>query len=87
MELCIDMINQSKFKGKALAETILSHLKSLNLPMEKMIGQGNDGASSMSGKEKGFQAIVKESCQLACCICSLFGTCVEFSFGKILCNT
>ena len=29
-----------------------------------MIGQGYDGASSMSGKEKGVQAIVKESCPL-----------------------
>ena len=55
-----------------------------------MIGQGYDGASSMSGKEKGVQAIVKESCPLAVYgICSLFGTCTEFGFGfgKILCNT
>ena len=52
-------------KGKALADTILSHLKSLNLHLEKMIGQGYDRASSMSGKEKSVQAIVKESCPLA----------------------
>ena len=64
-ERCIGMINQSNLKGKAIADTILSHLKSLNLPLEKMIGQGYDGASSMSGKEKGVQAIVKESCPLA----------------------
>ena len=31
-ERCIDMINQSNLKGKALADTILAHLKSLNLP-------------------------------------------------------
>ena len=30
-----------------------------------MIGQGDDGASSMFGKEKGVQAIVKESRSLA----------------------
>ena len=30
-----------------------------------MIGQGYDGASTMSGKEKGVQAIVKESYPLA----------------------
>ena len=60
------MINQSNLKGKALADTILSHLKSLNLLLEKMIGQGYDGASSMSGKEKkDVQVIVKESCPLA----------------------
>ena len=85
-ERCIGMINQSNLKGNALADTILSHLKSLNLPLEKMIGQGYDRASSMSGKEKGVQAIVKESCPLAVYVhCS--AKCIEFSFGKILCNT
>ena len=64
MERCIGMINQLNLKGKALADTILSHLKSLNLPLKKMIGQGYDGASSMSGKQKGVQAIIKESCPL-----------------------
>ena len=52
-------------KGKALADTILSHLKSLNLPLEKIIGQGYNGANSMSEKENGVQAILKESCPLA----------------------
>ena len=51
-ERCIDMINQSNLKGKAFADTILFCWKSLNLPLEKMIGQGYYGASSMSGKEK-----------------------------------
>ena len=51
-ERCIGMINPSNLKSKALADTILSHLKSLNLPLEKMIGLGNKGASSMSGKKK-----------------------------------
>ena len=65
---CISMIIQSNFNGKALADTILSHLKSLNLSLEKIIGQDYDGASSMSGKEKGVQAIIKESCPLAVCV-------------------
>ena len=56
-EGCIGIINQSNLKGKALADTILSHLKSLNLSLEKRIGQGCDGASSMSGKEKGFKRL------------------------------
>ena len=30
-----------------------------------MVGQGYDGASFMPGKEKGIQAIEKESCTLA----------------------
>ena len=56
------MINQPNLKGKALADAILSHLKSLNLPWKKIIDQGCDGASSMSGKEKGVQAVVRETC-------------------------
>ena len=34
-ERCIGMINQSNLKGKDFENTILSHLKSLNLPLEK----------------------------------------------------
>ena len=59
------MINHSDLKGKALVDTMLFHLKSLNLALEKMIGQGYDEASSMSGKEKSVQAMVKEFCPLA----------------------
>ena len=62
---CIGIINESNSKGKTLADTILSHLKSLNLPLEEIIGQDYAGASSMFGKEKDVLAIVKESCQLA----------------------
>ena len=36
---CIGVINQSNLKGKALADAILYHLKTLNLPLETMIGQ------------------------------------------------
>ena len=65
MKRCIGMINQSNLKSKALADTILSHLKSPNWPLEEMIGQGYDGVNSMPGKEKGVQAIAKDSCLVA----------------------
>ena len=84
-ERCIGMINQSNLKGKALADTILSHLKSLNLYLEKMIGQAYDEASSMSGKERhssDCKRILPTSC-----LCLLLGTCNEYSIGKILSNT
>ena len=61
----IDIINQSNLKGEALVDTILSHLKSLNLSLEKMVGEDYDGTSFMSWKETGVQAIAKESCPLA----------------------
>ena len=64
-ERCIGMTNQTNLKGKALTDTILSYLNYLNLPLKKIIVQGYDGASSMSGKEKGVHAIVKRSCPLA----------------------
>ena len=64
-ERCIGMINQSNLKDKALANTILFYLKFLYLCLEKVNGQGYGGVSSMSGKEKGVQAIVKESSSLA----------------------
>ena len=80
------MVSQSHLKGKALADAILSHLKSLNVPLKKTFCQGYDEASSISHKEKGDQAIVRVL-PTNSCICSLFGTCIELTFGKILCNT
>ena len=50
--MIIGMINQSNLKGKALADTILSHLKSLHLPLEKMIGQIYDGKKRHSSNCK-----------------------------------
>ena len=54
--------------GEALADAILSHLKTLNLPLKKTIGLGYDGASSMSGIEKFVQAVGRESCPQAVCV-------------------
>ena len=34
MEQCIGKLNQSNLKSKALADAIVSHLKSLSLPLE-----------------------------------------------------
>ena len=48
---CIGMINQSNLKDKALADTVLFHLKFLNLPLKKMIDHGYYGASSTIGKK------------------------------------
>ena len=59
------MINRPNLNAIALADAILPHLKSLNLSLEKVIGQGYDGASSMPGKGKGVQAVVREYCPQA----------------------
>ena len=65
-ERCIGMINQSNLKSKVLADTILSHLKSLNLPLKKMTSKAMIWRSSefYVREKKEVQAIVKESCPL-----------------------
>ena len=63
-ERCIVIINQSNLKGKAVVDAIVSHLKSLYLSSEKMIGHRYDGASFTSGEKKDVQTIVKVSCSL-----------------------
>ena len=83
---CSRMINQSNLKGKALVETILSHLKTVNLPLEKMIGQGY-GWSEFYLRERKRRSSDRKRVLLTSWICLLFGTCIEFSVGKILCNT
>ena len=50
----------SSTTGKGLASTILAQLSQLGLNLERMRGQGYDGASNMSGKYRGVQAKVKE---------------------------
>jgi len=61
----------SSTTGKDLASTILTQLSQLGLNLERMHGQGYDGASNMSGKYRGVQARVKELYPLAmythCC--------------------
>ena len=79
------MINQPNLNGKALADAIVFHLKSLNLPLEKMIGQAMTERVLCPEKERrssGSKKVLPKSF-----ICTLFSTCIEFSFSKILCNT
>ena len=82
MKQCINVINQSNLKDKALADTTWSHLKSLNL--EKMIGLGYDGASFMFRKEKRRSSNCKRVLPTSF---SLLGKCIEFSCSKTLCST
>ena len=45
--------------GENIAEVILSTLESWGLDVNLLRGQGYDGASNMSGKFKGVQAVVR----------------------------
>ena len=55
----------SSTTGKDLASTIFTQLSQLGLNLERMHGQGYDGARNMSGKYRGVQARVKELNPLA----------------------
>ena len=45
--------------SKALANAFLENLQALGVNIQKMRGQGYDGASNMSGKQKGVQARIQ----------------------------
>lgn len=46
--------------AESLATTIVTHLLSYNLDMDKFIGQGYDGAAVMSGRLRGVRTIIAE---------------------------
>ncbi len=58
-EVCLGMYNPEDTKGKTLAAAIKDVLLRFNLPLSKLRGACFDGASSMSGKNKGVQAELK----------------------------
>ena len=47
--------------GEGIAKKILDFVRNLGLDMTYMVGQGYDGASSMSGKFYGTQAIIRQN--------------------------
>lgn len=51
--------------GAGLANTILETLSTLGLDLNKMRGQGYDGAATMSGQFRGVQASIREKLPLA----------------------
>lgn len=78
--LCLRYVDEDSFKiredflmfvpvhevtGSALAKTVLETLSSLGLDLNKLRGQGYDGASAMSGQFRGVQACIKQTLPLA----------------------
>lgn len=52
-------------KGEILANTFLDCLRQHGVDLTKLRGQGYDGASNMSGKHRGVQAVVRQQYPLA----------------------
>lgn len=57
----LEFIHVESGIGKDIATVILQSLKSLGIDCSYLVGQGYDGASSMSGCFKGVQAIIRET--------------------------
>lgn len=53
------------FSGKGLAETLINFLESSGIDLTYLVGQGYDGARSMSGEFHGAQSYVKDKYPLA----------------------
>jgi len=62
-----------------LATVLLNTLKELGLDLDKLRGQGYDGAATMPGNFRGVQAIVKKSYPKA-----LYTHCVSHSLNLVL---
>ena len=60
-ELFVGFYATEATNAATLAKMILDTLKRLNLPTEMMYGQCYDGASNMSGRFNGVQALLKET--------------------------
>lgn len=77
--LCLRYVDEDSFKiredflmfvpvqevtGSALAKTVLETLSSLGLDLNKLRGEGYDGASVMRGQFRGVQACIKQKLPL-----------------------
>ncbi|XP_049811906.1 52 kDa repressor of the inhibitor of the protein kinase-like [Schistocerca nitens] len=60
MEDFLDFIHVEDVSAQALGNTIVTHLLSYNLDMDKLVGQGFDGAAVMSGRLRGVRTMIAE---------------------------
>ena len=71
--------SEIKLSGKAIGETLLHHINELGLDLKYLIGQGYDGAASMSSERVGVCSVIKTAAPLAdyfhCCMHALNLSC------------
>jgi len=68
VESFIGFIQLEKQTGAALSHAIMEHLRKLGVDANNMVAQTYDGASAMSGKENGTQAVTGKHCPHAVCV-------------------
>ena len=71
--------SEIKLCGKAIGEILLCHINELGLDMQYLVGQGYDGAASMSSERVGVCSVIKTAAPLAdyfhCCMHALNISC------------
>ena len=71
--------SEVKLCGKAIGETLLWHINELGLDLKYLVGQGYDGAASMSSERVGVCSVIKAAAPLAdyfhCCMHALNLSC------------
>ncbi|XP_049946396.1 zinc finger MYM-type protein 1-like [Schistocerca serialis cubense] len=82
MEDFLDFIYVEDVSAQALGNTIVTHLLSCNLDMDKLVGQGFDGAAIMSGQIRGVRTMIAEQYPTA-----LFVHCVAHVLNLVLAHS
>jgi len=81
-ERVVSLSHVISMTGKSLGDIIIEKLNSLNIPLINMVGKGFDGASNMSGKEKGVQKILTDAGASNSVFFHCFGHCLNLVLGK-----
>lgn len=68
-----------KLDAKSISEAILQFLKNCNLDLNKLVGQGYDGCSTMAGHVSGVQTIISEKYPMA-----LFFHCASHKLNLVI---
>ena len=68
-----------KLDAKSISEATLQFLKNCNLDLNKLVGQGYDGCSTMAGHDSGVQTMISEKYPMA-----LFFHCASHKLNLVI---
>jgi len=71
-ERVISVVDLQQRDGDFIARVVLNQLETHDLPTDRLVSQTHDGASVMSGKRKGVQAIISKNSSEGCSLHPLF---------------
>lgn len=90
-EIFLGFLHAKSTKGEAIADLLINFLNQNNLAMNKIRVQGYDGASNMSGRHNGVQALIRNHapdavymhCKAHCLNLSIVHSCKEQAVHEI----